>query len=248
MSKVYEALQRAALEQDIATPKQREISDTQFPDLLGPRRSRPLKMGREMNRLHHSIVSRLCTPRNVLLLFIGSKRNEGTSTLAREFACYLTEKVGKYVLLVDGDREQLSQHRAFNHRANGSLHDMMAGESLARAVSQVRQSALYLTHYSAGAPTHDGSSLPVESSDIWPKLRMEFDFTLIDSPPVSDSEEGLALCSVVDGVVLVVEAEQTRSHVAVSTKNRIVQQGGNILGLVFNKQRYYIPEWIYRRL
>ena len=248
MSKVYEALQRAALKQDIASLNRLAIPDTGFPELLGPQRLPPLKMEREMNRLHHSILSRLSTPRNVLLLFIGSKRNEGTSTLAREFACFLTEKAGNYVLLVDGDREHLSQHRAFKHRANGSLHDMVAGESLARAISQVRQSELYLTRYSAGASTHDGASLSVENSNIWSKLRMEFDFTLIDSPPVSDSEEGLALCSVVDGVILVVEAEQTRSHVAASTKNRIVQQGGNILGLVFNKQRYYIPEWIYRRL
>ena len=248
MSKVYEALQHATLDRDVVPLKRQGIQGTQLPEILGLRPLPPLKMEREMNRLHQSIASRLSTPKKVLLLFIGSKRNEGTSTVTREFACFLADRAGSYVLLVDGDRHQLSQHRAFKHRSNGSLQDMVAGESLERAISQVRQSELYLTRYSASAGSHDGVAVSVKNSNVWSKLRMEFDFTLIDSPPLSDSEEGLALCSVVDGVILVVEAEQTRSHVAASTKNRIMQQGGNILGLVFTKQRHYIPEWIYRRL
>jgi Mrp family chromosome partitioning ATPase len=205
-------------------------------------------MEREMNRLHQSIACRFSTPRRLVLLFIGSKSNEGTSTVVREFACFLADRAGSSVLLVDGDRHQLSQHRVFKHRSNGSLEDMVDGESLERAVSQVRQSELYLTRYSASTGRYNRDPVPAMNSNIWSTLRMEFDFTLIDSPPMSDSEDGLVLCSVVDGVVLVVEAEQTRSHVAVSTKNRIVEHGGTILGLVFNKQRYYIPEWIYRRL
>jgi Mrp family chromosome partitioning ATPase len=52
----------------------------------------------------------------------------------------------------------------------------------------------------------------------------------------------------VDGVVLVVEADKTRWPVAQSVKERIIQHGGNVLGMVLNKRRYYIPGFIYNRL
>jgi Mrp family chromosome partitioning ATPase len=52
----------------------------------------------------------------------------------------------------------------------------------------------------------------------------------------------------VDGVVLVVEAEKTRWPVAENVRDKIKGSGGNILGIVLNKRRYYIPEWVYKKL
>jgi Mrp family chromosome partitioning ATPase len=83
---------------------------------------------------------------------------------------------------------------------------------------------------------------------FWKKLRQRFDLILIDSPPATTSPDGLALSSKVDGIVLVVEAEKTRWPVAESTKNRILSSGGKILGIVLNKRRYHIPDFVYKRL
>jgi Mrp family chromosome partitioning ATPase len=52
----------------------------------------------------------------------------------------------------------------------------------------------------------------------------------------------------VDGVVLVVEAEKTRWQVVENLKEKIQNVGGNIIGVVFNKRRFYIPEALYKRL
>ena len=52
----------------------------------------------------------------------------------------------------------------------------------------------------------------------------------------------------VDGVVIVVEADKTRWPVVQSVREKIVQHGGRLLGMVLNKRRYYIPEFIYKRL
>jgi Mrp family chromosome partitioning ATPase len=52
----------------------------------------------------------------------------------------------------------------------------------------------------------------------------------------------------VDGVIFVVEAEKTRWPVALAAKEKIVSHGGNILGMVFNKRRFYIPEFVYRKI
>jgi Mrp family chromosome partitioning ATPase len=52
----------------------------------------------------------------------------------------------------------------------------------------------------------------------------------------------------VDGVVLVLAAEDTRWPVAERVKESIERSGGRVLGIVLNKRRYHIPPCIYRRL
>jgi Mrp family chromosome partitioning ATPase len=83
---------------------------------------------------------------------------------------------------------------------------------------------------------------------FWENLREKFDLILIDSPSFESSPDGIAISRRVDGVVLVLEAERTRWPVAERLKERILLNGGNILGIAFNKRRYYIPDFVYRWL
>jgi Mrp family chromosome partitioning ATPase len=71
---------------------------------------------------------------------------------------------------------------------------------------------------------------------------------ILDLPPVSESVVGPALAKAVDGVVLVVEAERTRSQSVRATHKTLQMYGGNVLGVVLNKRRFHIPEVVYRRL
>jgi Mrp family chromosome partitioning ATPase len=52
----------------------------------------------------------------------------------------------------------------------------------------------------------------------------------------------------VDGVVLVVESERVRWQVAARGIELLEQAGTQVLGTVINKQREYIPEWLYQQL
>ena len=79
-------------------------------------------------------------------------------------------------------------------------------------------------------------------------VRAAFDLIIIDSPPISESSAILAASSKVDGIILVMAAETTRWPVTARLKERIEKSGGHILGIVLNKQRHYIPDFIYRHL
>ena len=61
---------------------------------------------------------------------------------------------------------------------------------------------------------------------------------ILDTPPATLFPDGLALVRQTDGVVLVVEAERTRWPIASSVKEKIIKNGGNVLGIVFNKRRF----------
>jgi len=75
-----------------------------------------------------------------------------------------------------------------------------------------------------------------------------FELTILDLPPVSESIVGPAMSKALDGVVLVVEAERTRSVAVQASQRTIKMHGGNVLGVVLNKRRFHIPNFIYRRL
>jgi len=84
--------------------------------------------------------------------------------------------------------------------------------------------------------------------DLLDSLKEQFDLIIIDSAPAFSSADGVGISSSVDGVVLVMEAETTRWPVTEEAKGRIIRNGGNILGIVLNKRKYHIPEFIYRHL
>jgi Mrp family chromosome partitioning ATPase len=79
-------------------------------------------------------------------------------------------------------------------------------------------------------------------------LRKRFDLVLIDCAPATVSPDSIALSRKADGVVLVIEADSTRWPVAETVCQQVTKAGGKVIGIVFNKRRYYIPEFIYQRL
>lgn len=80
------------------------------------------------------------------------------------------------------------------------------------------------------------------------ELREEFDFVIVDAPPLTRYADAVALSQLSDGIVLVLEAESTRRTVALAAAENLRSSGITILGAVLNKRTYPIPEKIYRRL
>jgi Mrp family chromosome partitioning ATPase len=79
-------------------------------------------------------------------------------------------------------------------------------------------------------------------------LRVTFDNILIDCRSLHNASDAAVLASSVDGVVVVVEAGESRSSEIINAQRTIEQAGGKFLGFVLNKRRYPVPEWLYKRL
>ncbi len=247
MSKVYEALQHAYEDRHeviqaipIERPRSQPVILSSF---------RRLRMEREMVQLQQRLGSFLADPQRNIIQFISCRNQEGVSTIVQEFARVLVEKQGKNVLLIDGDSEKMTQHHSFGIPPKMSLLQIMHnGGNLEEALTSVMHSRLFLAQFSGGRQEgiqHDSSDC---IGDVWVHIRKKFDLIIIDSAPMDTSDQGLELCRGVDGVVMVVEAEKTRSYVISHLRDQIVQNGGKLLGVVFNKQAHYIPEWLYKRL
>ena len=258
MSNIYEALELAQRER-IGSQRGRQrslpeevaakegISVEKNPSKVGQsRNSVDLAMDREMFCLYQNIESLLPTPAKTIL-FIGLQGGEGASTIVHDFARMATAKLDKSVLIMDAAHHNPSQHQFFDINGGAGWKDIMGkGSVVDKPCRQAGNTKLFLVPIS---PQHVLTSHVNDhpaATGFLDGLKNKFDFILIDSSPAATSADSIAISRFADGVVLIVEAGRTRKQVVENVKNKIVRNGGNILGVVFNKRKYYIPELIYQ--
>jgi len=244
MSKIYEALLNAQRQK-----KGRE-SPLPVPVPFAPPQPAGLGLEDQMLSLYKIIDTLLLPGKSKIVQFIGSREGEGTSTIVREFARTAADLVGNSVLLLDADRHGPTREYFFDININKPscwLDALKSDQNAGDTFYRVGQSKLFVS------PLCNSASYTPEIFDsrfdnMCRELRTDFDLVLIDSSPLTVSPDGLAIASKVDGVVLVIEAEKTRWQTAMRMKENILRVGGNILGVVLNKRRYYIPQSIFKYL
>lgn len=198
--------------------------------------------------LFQRIESLLPNMSNKVIQFIGSKKGEGTSTVAREFARTVAFSIGKKVLLIDADRFQPSHHRFFGIQYDKGWQEIISSrQPVENAVHCLENSNLFLCP-SSNSTMYTPELFDTEAADPFLTLKQQFDYLIIDSTPITQSPDGLGIVPKTDGVIIVVEAEKTKWTVVENVKQHIQNVGGRILGVVLNKRNYHIPNFIYRFL
>ncbi len=242
MSKLFQSLQSTQAEQATRTsqsthPKNDPLSGRRFNEES------------ELLALAQNIAARLPHPDQNVIQFIGSQEGEGTSTLIREFALLVAEESPKPVLLVEANFKNRSQNQAFGVKDKSPLDFALKNEkALDSVITQIGQSNLFLASLSTQFFRSLTERSVFYSSDMWKVARNHFSLILIDSTPVNVSDDGLAICESVNGVILVLAAETTRAAVAQSAKKRILSREGNLLGIVYTKRKLHVPDAIHKLL
>lgn len=206
------------------------------------------RMTEEYTRLKQSIVGATPKLKTRVLLFTSSTAGEEATTVLADFGRLLVDS-GERVLLVDTDLRGPMLHELFGVDASPGVAQLFSGRSELLAVMKRTETEGFFI-VPAGGPVANPSSL-FESASVnaaIEKMRKEAGWTLLTAPPVSAYNDAMVLAKKVDGVVLVVEAEQTRWEVAESAKERLEDAKAKILGVVLNNRKLHIPGWIYRRL
>lgn len=208
-----------------------------------------LEIEEEMITLYQSINSlRSSTQKNKVIQFMSTDGEQGTSTIVLELARVAALKYTKSVLLLDADLRKLDQE-PFNITLEHSLEEIIrAGDPIDKALYQIADSSLFLSRLFKGSGSIRQFLDPSGIDDLLEKLRTRFDFIFIDSPPENVFSIGLATSTSVNGVILVLDAEKTCLDAAKHITDKITNNGGKVLGVVVNKQRNHIPEFISKRI
>ena len=80
------------------------------------------------------------------------------------------------------------------------------------------------------------------------RLRQDFGYLLVHTPPLGADTLASVLGQVTDGVVLALEANETRRVSARTAKETLEAARVRLLGTVLNNRTFPIPEKLYRRL
>jgi len=245
MSKIYDALEQARKERTVFEEPVRT------PTVMLPAQSykAEVSMEQEMLSLYQTIAASLPAVDHPSILLIGSRSNEGTSTVAQQLAKTVSLRLEKSVLLIDLDRSRPDLHVYVSRKHEGQMHERVDGrDPVQESLRRVEETSLYVMPLFERTMVTPRTLDSVKGGAFWEPLKERFELIIVDSPPATIFPDGPGLVSQVDGVVLVVEAESTRWQVALAVKEKIIKHGGNILGIVFNKRRYYIPQFIYRHM
>lgn len=134
---------------------------------------------------------------------------EGKTTLANNLAIALT-KYGR-TCLIDADMRRPAVGASFNLYPNVGLEHYLEGSATLEQVSITSGEVKNLTIIPSTIPTESANYLltggPIKV--LIGCLRERFDFVVIDTPPILPYADGLALSTLVDGVILVGRAGQT---------------------------------------
>ncbi|MFC1735104.1 GumC family protein [Candidatus Hydrogenedentota bacterium] len=190
-----------------------------------------------------------CDSHGRALQFIGSQKGEGTSTIVRALARALVEDRGERVLLVNNETDIPDDKTVLDVTPIGDLSEVFKGSRpIHDAISQVGQTNLFESRFAPNSLSLDVLSNSEKFKSAFHDLKSRFDWILFDSSPLNSAPQTATLFPYVAGVILIVDAGSTRGPVVKSVCDRIVRHNGNILGVVLNKKRYYIPKFLYDAL
>jgi Mrp family chromosome partitioning ATPase len=131
----------------------------------------------------------------------------------------------------------------------GGLSDMIAGRAdYVEPVAQPDHPRLWLLPAGRALSGDEACIDPRYMEAVVGKYRDGFGYIVIDCPAVWRSNVPTRIATVVEGVILVVEAERVRVQIVERTKERLEEVNARILGVVLNKRRFYIPSWLYRQI
>ena len=191
------------------------------------------------------------------IMVVSPGPGEGKSTTAANLAVAAAES-GRDVLLVSADLRRPRIHELFGLQNDSGLSDILldglpdtTGESWPtddrrRTVLQLWSAAPHLWILASG-PLPQRPSTLLDSTTMRQFLKEQgdlFDLILLDCPPAL-APDSLALASLVDGVLLVVDAKQTiRSDVS-AVRDEYDHLGDKLIGAVLNRaprgrQRFYV--------
>jgi capsular exopolysaccharide synthesis family protein len=171
------------------------------------------------------------------LLVTSSGPSEGKSTTAANLAVVMAQ-TGKRVIAVDADLRRPVLHRVFGVPNNtGITTALLAGDALSLE-GHLRPTKIENLSLLTSGPIPPNPSEILGShrmAGLIESLTQAADMVIFDSPPVLAVTDAAVMGRQVDGVVLVVDARQTREQVLARAVSELQNTGANLLGVVLNR-------------
>ncbi len=168
------------------------------------------------------------------LLITSAQASEGKSTIALNLA-YVLAKSGKKTLLMDCDLRRPVLHTIFETKRKPGLTDLIIDKvAIESVIIPTPVENLYFLPAGTTPPSPADLLNSNLTEELLSSLKQDFEYIIIDTPPVLIAADTLILASKVDGVLLVVYAERTKRETVKDAMEVLQNTPGKLLGCVLN--------------
>jgi succinoglycan biosynthesis transport protein ExoP len=169
------------------------------------------------------------------IVVTSTQPSEGKTIVAANLAISLAQ-TGQRVLLIDCDMRKPRQQQVFGAKDLVGLSGVLAGTGkISDAVQRTGRKSLWLLP-AGSLPPNPAELLGTERfKQLLKTLRQEFDWTIIDSPPVMAVTDAAVIAHLATGVVFVVGCEQTSRNLALRAIRQLVAAKATFLGGILNR-------------
>lgn len=177
------------------------------------------------------------------LVVSSAVRGEGKTVSALNLAMAFAELERQRVVIVDADLRRPSCERYLNLNAEAGLTDVLLGH---QPVDKLLRPAGYRQLMLLGAGTRVENPAEVLSSSrldqLVQRLKENFQYVVIDSPPVLPSTDAGVLSVAADGTVMVIRLEHSQKKQSRDALRTLADMGGNVLGTFVTEIRGRDPD------
>lgn len=184
--------------------------------------------------------------RNVKCILITSCfPNEGKSDVAFQLAKEIAN-IGKRIVLVDADirKSSFANRYRIGKPVKGLSHYLCGAVDMEKICYQTDTPSMDMIF--AGSLVPNPSELLEEDAlgELIHDLREQYDYILIDTPPITNMADAAIVGKWCDGAIFVIEDGRVSYKIAQKAVKSITQSGCRVLGAVLNKvdskqNRYY---------
>lgn len=182
-------------------------------------------------RIH--LMSALKDVNGKIVAFSSPNASEGKSTTSVNIAITLSQ-LNKKVIIVDSDVRRATVNKKLRIPNEKGCSDVLAGEcALEEAVQSYNP---YLDILTSGSVKENPSELFSSAAfdRLLSELREQYDYIIIDTPPINLVSDSLAIAQKSDGLVLIARASVTTYAAFKSAVATASQLNIKILGTVIN--------------
>jgi succinoglycan biosynthesis transport protein ExoP len=159
---------------------------------------------------------------------------DGKSTIAANLAIAIAQS-GKRVVLVDADMRRPRVHSLFGVRPEVGLTSVIVGEA-PLAAALVDSGIERLSLIACGPRPENPAELLTQPrfEEVLAELRGQFDFVIVDTPPLMAVTDPAVAVSRMDGVFLVIRLSRNGRPAAERAREILYTLQANVLGVVVN--------------
>lgn len=202
----------------------------------------------ELAMAHGNLLSANMGKEVKSLLITSCHAGEGKTIAALSLAYAISRHAFLSVLLVDGNAASPALHTLLGTDISPGLTDIVfEGARFEDTVTETELPNVSVLPYGSGIDSSLALYRSPAFAEVIRAMQSKFDLLILDGPPLLVSSDASLASSHFDGVILVIACEDTQWGVAQHVKSKIESVGGNVLGAILNKRKYYVPSSIYRR-